>query len=182
MRALEAVLCVVCLFNASLALSDAAYQIKEGDVIQISVWGEDRLNQETRVLPDGSISFPLVGNITVSGRTAPDVEEAITKSLHEYVPDPDVSVVITATEGNRIFVLGKVGSPGSIVMTGPLTVMQALSLAGGLDTFANENKIHILRRSSTGQETLKVRYSDIMSGKDLSSNYQLEAGDTVLVP
>jgi polysaccharide export outer membrane protein len=151
--------------------------------MHISVWGEDTLNQETKVLPDGSISFPLVGNMRVIGLSASDVEEAITKGLQEYIPDPDVSVIVTSTEGNRIFVVGKVGQPGPIVMTAPLTVMEALSLSGGLNTFADENAILILRQSADGQEQqLKVRYNDIMSGKDLSTNHPLEAGDTILVP
>jgi len=181
-RALEAVTFLVFLCWASIALPAVEYKIKEGDKIHISVWGEDKLDQETLVLPDGSISFPLVGNIKVSGRTAPDVENQITGLLDEYIPDPDVSVIVTAIEGNRVFVLGKVKTPGAIVLTGPLTVMQALSLVGGLDTFASENDIYILRRLSAGQEQLEVHYSDIMSGNDLSSNHPLEAGDTIFVP
>jgi polysaccharide export outer membrane protein len=182
MKAITALLLTLSFFSASFALADVAYQLKEGDVINISVWGEDTLNQETRVLPDGSISFPLVGNIVVSGLSAPEVEKAITGGLQEYVPDPDVSVVVTAAEGNRVFVLGKVQEPGAFVMTSPLTVMQALSLSGGLNTFADGNEIRILRGSGNGESQLEVRYGDIMSGKDLSSNHLLEAGDTILVP
>lgn len=170
------------LFGAGVYAADSGYRLKEGDAIRISVWGEDTLNQETRVLPDGNISFPLVGYIKISGLSAPEVEAAITRGLQEYIPEPDVSVVVTATDGNRVYVLGKVGQPGPIIMTTPLTVMEALSLSGGLGTFADENKIRILRRSSTGEEQLEVRYSDIMSGKDISTNHQLEAGDTILVP
>ena len=182
MKALQAVLCAICLLGAPLALAEDAYQLKEGDVIHISVWGEETLNQQIRVLPDGNISFPLVGSIRVSGLSPSEVEGVITKGLHEYIPDPDVSVVVTATEGNRIFVLGKVVQSGPIFMTAPLTVMEALSLSGGLNTFADGNEIRILRQTEAGQEQLEVRYSDIMSGKDLSSNHQLKAGDTILVP
>lgn len=184
LKALQALFCILWFLGASLAVAqaDAGYQLKEGDVIHISVWGEDTLNQEIRVLPDGSISFPLVGTLRVAGLSTPEVAEVITKSLQEYIPDPDVSVIVTATDGNRIFVLGKVGQPGPIVMTAPLTVMEALSLSGGLGTFADENDIRILRQSAAGEEQLEVRYNDIMSGKDLSSNHQLKAGDTILVP
>jgi polysaccharide export outer membrane protein len=176
-------LCSLCLLCAShTQAADRGYRLKEGDAIHISVWGEDTLNQETRVLPDGNISFPLVGYMKISGLTAPEVEAVITEGLQEYIPDPDVSVVVTATDGNRVYVLGKVAQPGPIIMTTPLTVMEALSLSGGLGTFADENKIRILRRSSAGEEQLEVRYKDIMSGKDISTNHQLEAGDTILVP
>lgn len=170
-----------CLF-APLALTDAAYQLKEGDILNISVWGEENLQQVTRILPDGSISFPLVGNLKASGLSAPEVEAAISKGLAKFIPDVDVSVVVQEVEGNRVFVLGKVKAPGSYVMTSPLTVMQALSIAGGLDTFADEGAILILRQSPDGQSKLAVDYDEIISGKDLSTNHQLQAGDTILVP
>jgi polysaccharide export outer membrane protein len=160
----------------------SAYELKEGDTLRISVWGEDKLNQETRVLPDGSISFPLVGNIQAAGLSAPQVEKSIAEGISDFIAEPDVSVVVLFTEGNRIYVLGKVNGPGSFVMSSPLSVMQALSLAGGLTTFADENEILILRQSPEGQSQLSVRYNDILSGKNLSTNHQLEAGDTILVP
>jgi polysaccharide export outer membrane protein len=160
----------------------SAYQLNEGDTLHISVWGEERLRQETRILPDGSISFPLVGNIQVGGLTAPQVERAIAEGISDFIPEPDVSVLVLDTEGNRIYVLGKVANPGSFVMSSPLSVMQALSLAGGLTTFADENDILILRHSAAEQSQLEVHYNDILSGKNLSTNHELEAGDTILVP
>lgn len=178
----RALLALLMLATVSFAWAGSAYQLKEGDLINISVWGEENLRQESRVLPDGSVSFPLVGSIVVKGMSTAEVEAAIAKGVGEFIPDPEVSVVVSATEGNRVFILGKVGNPGAIVMTAPMNVMQALSLSGGLATFADENKILVLRGTAKGQSPLEVRYRDILSGKDLSTNHQLEAGDTILVP
>jgi polysaccharide export outer membrane protein len=90
--------------------------------------------------------------------------------------------VVTSTAGNLIYILGKVKAPGTYPMVAPMSVIQALSLSGGLETFANESDILIVRNSGSVQSLLEVDYSDILSGKDISSNYQLEAGDTVMVP
>jgi len=164
-------------------LADEGYVLKEGDVINISVWGEDTLNKTARVLPDGSVSFPLAGTFSVLNMSANQVEKKIAKKLKEFISEPHVSVVIEATEGNRIFVLGKVLQPGAIVMTTPMTVSQALSLSGGLNKFAEDDNITILRsQSDKGKKRLSVKYSDIISGKDFSTNHQLKAGDTILVP
>lgn len=182
MKFLSALLCLLSLFSAAFVLAESAYQLKEGDVVQISVWGEDRLNQQTLVLPDGSVSFPLVGNIKVGGLSAPQVESAISEALEEFIPGANVSVVVTSTAGNLIYILGKVKAPGTYVMAAPMSVIQALSLSGGLETFANESDILIVRNSGGAESLLEVDYSDILSGKDISSNYQLEAGDTVMVP
>ncbi|WP_160152892.1 polysaccharide biosynthesis/export family protein [Microbulbifer sp. ALW1] len=159
-----------------------AYQLKPGDSLHVSVWGEEKLNRKTLVLPDGSISFPLTGSVLVSGLSVPEVESRLANKLEQYVPSPTVSIIVEATEGNRIYVLGHVKSPGTYIMSTPLSVVQALSLAGGLDTFADENDIRILRYSDKGQEQIEVFYSDILSGKNLSSNHALQAGDTILVP
>ena len=182
MKFLSALLCLLSLFSAAFVLAESAYQLKEGDVIQISVWGEDRLNQQTLVLPDGSVSFPLVGNMKVGGLSAPEVESVISEALEEFIPGADVSVVVTSTAGNLIYILGKVKAPGTYLMVAPMSVIQALSLSGGLEIFANEGDILIVRNSGGVQSLLEVDYSDILSGKDISSNYQLEAGDTIMVP
>jgi len=176
-------ICLLASLLPALAWSaEAGYPLHEGDVIRISVWGEEALDQETRVLPDGSVSFPLVGTVRVAGLTAPEVEKTVVAALEDFIPDPHVTVIVTATDGNRVYVLGKVKNPGAVVMTAPMSVAQVLSLAGGLDKFADEDSISILRASAQGGAKLAVRYDDIISGKDLSTNQPLYAGDTLLVP
>ena len=164
------------------AESNEAYKLNQGDVLQISVWGEESLQKEVRVLPDGSITFPLAGRVEVANATTPEIEKRITEKLKTYLPDPQVTVTISNTEGNRAYIIGKVLRPGAILITGPMTVMQAISLAGGLDRFADKDSIKVLRGSAGAQTVLLVNYDKLIKGQDLNSNVQLNTGDTILVP
>ena len=164
------------------AESNEAYKLNQGDVLQISVWGEESLQKEVRVLPDGSITFPLAGRVEVANATTPEIEKRITEKLKTYLPDPQVTVVISNIEGNRAYIIGKVLRPGAILITGPMTVLQAISLAGGLDRFADSDSIKVLRGSAGAQTVLPVNYDKLIKGQDLSSNVLLNTGDTILVP
>lgn len=158
------------------------YLLKEGDVLEVSVWQEDSLRKELRVLPDGSITFPLVGRVEVAGGTAADVEKKVAEKLKPYLTDPVVNVVLGNINGNRMYVIGNVARPGPVVLDVPMTVLQVLSLSGGLGRFADENAIRVLRASAAGVASLPVRYGDLIKGKDLSTNITLQAGDTLIVP
>jgi len=158
------------------------YHLRQGDTVSISVWREDTLKQEVRVLPDGSITLPLAGRIEVGGLSTPEVEKRIAAKLKQYLSDPVVTVVISAIEGNRAYVIGKVSKPGPLIISGPTTVLQAISIVGGFDKFADEGGIKVIRTKTDGQEILPVHYKDIISGKDMSTNIQLKAGDTIVVP
>ena len=162
--------------------STGMYLLRQGDSVMISVWREDALQKQVIVLPDGSITFPLVGRIEVAGLSTPEVERRITTKLKEYIPEPVVTVVIAGIEGNRAYVMGKVNSPGSLIINGPLTVLQAISVMGGFDKFADESGIKVIRAKGDHQEVFPVHYKDIISGRDMSSNIQLKAGDTIVVP
>jgi polysaccharide export outer membrane protein len=157
------------------------YKLKAGDLLRVSVWGEEQLTGEIRVLPDGSISFPLVGRVEVTELNVTEVEQRLEGLLDEYIPAPDVSVSILQPAGNRIYVVGNVEQPGVFGMSTPLTVMQALALAGGLTTFADASDIKVLRDGDP-QITLEVDYPKILAGKRLETNHALRAGDTILVP
>ncbi|TGD73954.1 hypothetical protein E4634_07370 [Mangrovimicrobium sediminis] len=173
---------LLALLASCSAFAAAPYTVKPGDMLRISVWGEETLDQDTLVLPDGSVSFPLAGNLVASEHTAAEVETLLEERLREFLPAPTVSVVVKATEGNRFYVLGNVKTPGTFMISSPITVVQALSLAGGLDTFADVSEISIVRQTPDGQQRLEVRYNAILSGKSFSTNYELQAGDTLLVP
>ena len=165
------------------AISDPnIYRLRQGDTVKISVWREDALNQEVKVLPDGSITLPLAGRIEVGNLSTPEVEKLISAKLKEYLPDPVVTVVISAIDGNRAYVLGKVNKPGQLIITGPTNVLQAISIMGGFDKFADEGGIKVIRSKPDGQEIMPVDYKNIISGKNMSTNIQLKAGDTVVVP
>lgn len=159
-----------------------AYKLRHGDSVVVSVWREDSLQKEIRVLPDGSITFPLAGRVVVAGLSSPEVEKQIASRLKEYIPDPVVSVIITNIEGSRVYILGKVAKPGPVVLSAPMTALQALSQAGGFDKFADVDAIRIIRERGGKQEFLTLPYNDVVKGRNLGANVQLMPGDTILVP
>lgn len=179
-RLMSSVLCVLVVWSgAGNALeTNADYLLNPGDKVQVSVWGEEKLNQEVTVLPDGNITFPLIGSTGAAGLSTAAVEKAIAAKLQQFIPDPNVSVVVKSTDGNLLYVQGKVAKPGPVQMAGPTAVLQALSMSGGLDKFADESAIKVVR----GKQTLPVHYKDLISGRDMSTNIQLQAGDTLVVP
>ncbi len=172
------------LMVASVAHAEApsSYKLRHGDLIQISVWGEDKMQKESLVLPDGSITYPLAGRVEVIGLTSTEAEKKIAEKLKTYLPDPQVSVVIAKIEGNVAHVLGKVIKPGQVLMTGPMTVLNAISMAGGLDKFADRGAIKVLRVTPQGQKTIPIYYDQLIRGDRLESNITLQPGDTILVP
>ena len=158
------------------------YHLHRGDSVLISVWREEALQKQLVILPDGSLTFPLIGRIDVADLTTKEVAQVITTKLKKFLPDPSVTVSIVSIEGNRMFITGKVIHPGAITISGPTTVLQAISLAGGLDKFADEGGIKLIRNNPEGQVAISINYKDIISGKNLSTNILLKAEDTLIVP
>ena len=163
------------------------YLLQPGDVLLVSVWKEDDLNQEVIVRPDGRISFPLVGEVIAAGQSLKAVRTSIKSGLVKYIPDPVVTVSVRQLTGNRVYVIGKVNRPGDFPILRNVDVMQALSMAGGTSTYAALNaalnKIQILRRDKNGkQRAIRFEYGDIEKGKNLEQNIILQAGDVVVVP
>lgn len=161
---------------------EGAYQLNTGDELDISVWGDEALHRQVVVLPDGSITFPLAGRLKVQNLTSTEVENLLVGRLEKYVPKPIVTVTVTETAGHRIYLVGKVKAPGAYTMFGSMNVMQALSLGGGLDKFADEDAILIIRQSGESVRSLKFDYNEVASGKSLEDNIVLQAGDVVVVP
>ena len=180
-------LLALCMLSAWCGAANAdekngAYLLNPGDVILVSVWREDDLQLEVRVLPDGSVTFPLAGRVEVAGLDSTAVAQKIASKLEAYLPEPSVSVVITDIQGNMVYVLGKVTRPGPVVMTGPTSVLQALSMSGGLDKFADQGAIQVVRRKGDAQAIIPVDYKDLISGQDMATNFVLQPGDTLVVP
>ncbi|WDY60196.1 polysaccharide biosynthesis/export family protein [Pseudomonas sp. PSKL.D1] len=183
-RLLISLFCVLAAWSGASVADDnnAAYLLSPGDKVLVSVWQEDTLRQETVVLPDGSITFPLAGRVDVAGLDVTAVAKKISTKLEPYLAQPNVSVVVTSTAGNMVYVQGKVIKPGPVPMAGPTAVLQALSMSGGMDKFADESAIKVIRGSGPTQKVMPVRYKDLISGRDMSTNFQLQAGDTLVVP
>jgi polysaccharide export outer membrane protein len=161
---------------------DREYKVLPGDILQISVWGEEDLQGEVLVRPDGGISFPLCGDISARDRSVVDLQQEIASRLSRYVSDPVVTVSVAEVQGNKIYVIGQVSRPGFFVVNPQVDVLQALSMAGGTTPFANLNDIKILRRNGSSQEVLEFRYNDVINGRRLEQNIILQSGDIVIVP
>lgn len=179
---LMAIVGLVAVFQSFNAFADENYRLHYGDSVFISVWGEETLQKEVKVLPDGSVTFPLAGRVDVENVTTVEAQKRITEKLKVYLNDPQVTVVVTSVEGNKAYVIGKVLKAGAIPLTGPTTVLQALSLAGGFDKFAELSKIKVLRNVNNKQTVTSVNYERLIQGQNLESNLLLQPGDTILVP
>lgn len=163
---------------------DQAYQINAGDVLHIFVWNEEELTREVLVQPDGKFSFPMVGEVSAGGKTTLEIADSVVTGLEEFIRDkPVVTVSVLGINGHKIFVIGKVARPGEFVINSNVDVMQALALAGGLNSYAAEDEIQILRRDQTGkQKAIPFEYQQVKEGNDLHSNILLQSGDVVVVP
>jgi polysaccharide export outer membrane protein len=161
-----------------------AYRLGAEDLLDIAVWKEPELSRkEVLVRPDGGLSFPLVGEVQVAGRSVADVRHEIAERLRRYLPEPVVSVSLVKMLHPRVYVIGKVNKPGEFMMGRPLDVLQALAIAGGLTPFAASDDIRIVRREAGGRErAVPFRYSRIERGESLEQNILLQAGDVVVVP
>ncbi|MBN7795261.1 polysaccharide biosynthesis/export family protein [Parahaliea mediterranea] len=164
--------------------SPATYIINPGDILRIDVWNEADLSREVLVRPDGYITFPMVGDVKTAHSTPAQVGHAISSALGQYMNEtPPVVVSLVSTNGNKIYVIGKVNEPGEFLITGNTDVMQALALAGGLNAFAKENSIVILRRRADGtQVAIPFQYEKVKEGKQLESNIILDSRDVIVVP
>ncbi len=159
------------------------YVIGPDDVLAVLFWREKDLSvEQVAVRPDGKITLPLLNDVQAAGLTPDQLREAVQKAAAQYVEDPNATIVVRQINSRRFFVTGQVGKPGPYPLGGPLTVLQALSLAGGTVEFAKTDKIIIMRTTGAKTETLKFNYKDVMKGKNLQQNILLKPGDTILVP
>jgi polysaccharide export outer membrane protein len=167
--------------SRSDAAVDDQYRINPGDVLQVTVWKEDGLDREVLVLPDGSIQFPLVGNLQAGGKTVSVLENELKARLSAVIPDNSVSVAVKAALGHTVDVIGQVNKPGELTLGHRTTVMQALSIAGGLTPFASHS-ILILRRDGDSEKSISFPYDDVSSGDSLDRDIVLNPGDVIVVP
>lgn len=164
------------------AKASKAYEVQPGDRLFISVWREETLQREVVVRPDGGIRFPLAGEVEAAGLSLAEIEARLKKLLTTYIPDPAVSVSLMQSTGNRVYVVGRVNSPGEYALTRNIHVMQALALAGGTTPFAKKDSITILREENGAQKVYRFNYKEVEGGERLNQNFLLMPGDTVVVP
>ena len=160
----------------------ADYRLHAGDSITVSVWKEIDLQRKVMIRPDGKFSFPLAGEVQAAGRTADEARTDIEGRLAKFIPEAVVTVIVEDFAGNRVYVIGQVNKSGMFIMNPQLTVLQALSLAGGHTPFAKLDNISIIRGVGPNQKSLPFRYNQVVDGKSLQQNIALESGDVVVVP
>jgi polysaccharide export outer membrane protein len=158
-----------------------AYVIGPEDVLHIAVWKEADLTATLPVRPDGKISLPLLDDVQAAGLTPKQLANSVTEKLKKYIADPRVTVVVTAINSKRIYLVGEVLHAGATPMLPNMTVLQALSSAG-LNQFANTKRIYVLRNANGKQEKLPVNYRKLVKGEQIEQNYVLQPGDTIVVP
>src|SRR5215831_20480486 len=160
------------------------YHLALGDKLRIEVYRDAQLSQSVQIRPDGKITLPLIGDLDASGRTPIELRDVIARQLKEYMTNPVVTVIVVETKAPVAYVMGEVNHPGAVSLGDePLTVLQALALAGGLKDFADMKNIHILRRADKAgqktEQTISFNYKDAIKG---SAPMYLAPGDTVVVP
>ena len=155
------------------------YRLGAGDKLRIEVYKDAQLSQSVQIRPDGKITLPLVGDIEATNRTPIELRDQITKMLREFMTNPVVTVIVQEALSAQVYVTGEVSKSGPVQIVGPLNILQALAMAGGLNEFANKKDVRILRQGPTGLETIRFNYQDALNG-DIRPIY-LRAGDTIVV-
>jgi polysaccharide export outer membrane protein len=160
--------------------STKVYLIGAEDVLRIGIWNNAPMSGEFPVRPDGAISIPLLGDVTVADKTPQQVEAEIARRLMDgqLIRDPHVTVGLTAVHSKKYYIQGEVNKPGSYDLVVPTTIMEGLVNAGGFRDFANTRKIRILR----GNQELRFNYNQVSHGKNREQNIYLEPGDQIIVP
>lgn len=158
------------------------YLLGPEDVIEVSVWKEPEMTKQLVVQPDGKVYYPLVGEIRAAGKTVKQLQEEISKRLEKFVTDAAVTVILLKTQYYKIFVTGKVNRPGEFLVGRPTSVLQAISMAGGLTPFASPRNIKVVRKVGGQDEVYNFDYKDVSRGYMLYQDIILQPGDVVVVP
>jgi polysaccharide biosynthesis/export protein len=164
------------------ATTDGNYVIGPQDVLDISVWKEPEVSRVVPVRPDGKISLPLLNDVQAAGLTPAVLAAQITESLKKYVTNPQVTVIITTINSQRVYLLGEVTRPGAFPMIPGMTVLQAVSSGGGFTQFARTKSIYVLRTENGKQVKYPFNYKEVIGGKKPEQDIVLKAGDTIVVP
>ena len=158
------------------------YTIGADDVLSVIFWRDKELTADVTVRPDGKISLPLLNDVQASGLTPAQLKDRIVEESKKYVEDPNVTVVVKQINSRKVFITGEVRKPGPVPLTGSTTVLQLLSISGGLADYAKSEKITIVRMENGKPVSFKFNYKEVIAGKKLAQNIELKPGDTIIVP
>lgn len=164
------------------ATDDPNYSIAPEDVLTIDVWKEPEISRTVPVRRDGKISLPLLNDVQAAGLTPTQLGSAIVERLRATIVHPQVTVIVAQMSSLRVYILGQVNRGGAYPLVPDMTVMQALSIAGGFTPYANVKKIHVIRTESGTDKMFPVNYKEVSSGRKTEQNIRLKPGDTIVVP
>lgn len=157
------------------------YVIGAEDMLQITVWKNDTLSRAVPVRPDGKISLPLLHDIHAAGLTAMQLRDKIATALAEFMPNPEVSVIVTDVRSYKVSVLGEVNRPGVLQLKADTSILEVIAMAGGFRDFASPSKIVVFRKDTYGNtHKLSFNYNRAVRGQE--DILALRAGDVVVVP
>ena len=152
------------------------------DVLDVTVWKEPDVSRVVPVHPDGGISLPLINCIQAAGLSPEQLAATVAEKLRKIVNEPNVTVIVTAINSQRVFVVGEVLRASAFPFLPGMTVLQALGSAGGFTTFADVKKIHVMRLRDGKHVELPFNYREVLKGDNPEQNIHLEPGDTIVVP
>jgi polysaccharide export outer membrane protein len=158
-----------------------SFVIGVSDVLSVTFWRDQRMSGDVVVRPDGMISLPLLNDVHAAGSTPEQLAGILAQAAVKFIADPDVTVVVKEIHSRRVFVLGNVGSPGMVSLSGDMNVLQLIAVAGGLLEYADKDNIVIIRTENGQEKRLKFNYNDVLKGKNAKQNILLQPGDTIVV-
>ena len=158
------------------------YVIGPDDVLGIVFWRDADMTQDVTVRPDGKITLPLIRDVQAAGLRPDELREVITKASAKFIADANVTVVVRQINSRNVFITGQVVRPGPFPVSGQMTVLQLVAVAGGLTEYANGKQITIMRVENGKTQTFRFNYNDVAKGKNVEQNIVLKPGDTVVVP
>lgn len=157
------------------------YTIGPDDVLGVLFWREKDISGDVVVRPDGKITLPLLNDVQAAGLTTEELRAALTTAAARFVEEPNVTVVVRQINSRRVFITGQIGKPGPYPLSGSMTVMQLIAIAGGLTEFADSKNIIIMRTENGKPVAHRFNYKEVVNRKNLKQNIELKPGDTVVV-
>ncbi len=168
--------------DGSAAAVPVGYRIGPDDVLTIVFWRDKDMSGDVIVRPDGKISVPLLNDIDAAGLTPEQLRERLEAGAAKLVRDPKATVVVRQVNSLKVFITGEVTKPGGYAISGRMTVLQLIAMAGGLLEYADREHIVVVRNENGAQTSFRFNYKDVSQQKHVNQNMELRPGDTVLVP
>src|SRR5262245_37283264 len=165
--------------DAGRSTAPDTYRIGPEDLLQITVWKNNEITRQALVRPDGKISLPLVNDVQAAGLTPLELRAELTRKLADYMPSPEVSVIVLGVNSFKVSIIGEVSRPGRYELKGWVTVLDALALAGGFTQFASRARIVILQSDGKTVKRIPFNYNKVAEGQE---NFYLRNNDIILVP